>query len=178
MKINIGDVVRTPRWNYDQPKWVIATVSEIVTGYEGTVQYRVEDSEGDSQYMCRDDFEIVKSVPGVGWISVPAYNELTKLVNGVDNDAYIFSHWDFNQYFIPSLVAHLNKIGRKEDAAKVQNEAMSLVWTFDNGRLQAVQHRNADVRPGVYFTDGQEFHGEAGWETIRDLCIPVVMQYR
>ena len=63
MKISIGDVVRTPRWNYDQPKWVIATVREIVTGYKGTVQYRVEDSEGDSKYMCRDDFEIVKNVP-------------------------------------------------------------------------------------------------------------------
>ena len=177
MEIRIGERVRTRVGARDKPHWVIATIGEVPTDMNSFL-YRLDYDEGGYDYMVKDEFEIVKNVPGVGWISIPAYKEIQKLIDGVDNDAYLFSHWDFNLYFIPSLVAHLNKIGRKEDAAKVQNEAMSLVWTFEHGRLQAVQHSNADVRPGVYFTDGQEFHGEAAWETIRDLCIPVVMQYR
>lgn len=178
MKISIGDVVRTPRWNYDQPKWVIATIHEIVTGHKG-LQYRVEDENGDSKYLCKSDFEIVKNVPGVGWITIPAYKEMQKLVDGVDKDEYIFNHWDFNLYFIPAVVAHLRKIGRTAEAETIKTYAISeLVWTFENGRLHAVQYRNADVRPGVYFADGLEFHSEAAWETIRDMCLPVVMQYR
>lgn len=179
MQINfIGEHVRTRGWNYDQTKWVIATIHEIVTGHKG-LQYRVEDANGDSKYLCKSDFEIVKNVPGVGWISIPAYKEMQKLVDGVNAGEYVFNNWVFNQYFIPAVAAHLRKIGRTEEAEAIKTYAISeLVWTFENGRLQAVQHRNADVRSGVYFTGGQEFHGEAAWETIRDMCLPVVMQYR
>ena len=177
MEIRIGEHVRTRVGAWDKPHWNIATIGEVPTDKNYSL-YRLDYDEGGYDYMIKDEFEIVKHVPGVGWISIPAYDEIQKLVTGFDNGADIFNHWDFNLYFIPSLVAHLNTIGRKEDAAKVQNGAMNLVWTFENGRLQAVQYSDADVRPGVYFTDGQEFHGEAGWETVRDLCIPVVMQYR
>lgn len=127
-------------------------------------------------------------LPGIGELSIPAYNELMKLVNGWNNRDNIFD-MKYNQYFIPMLASYLKVTGKPYEADVIRSKAIQMVWTFENGRLVAVQWCKRWEKPGVYTTDTMEdewclieiphkYHGAAAWEAIRDLCCPVAMNFR
>ena len=130
------------------------------------------------------------TLPAIGTISIPAYIELTKLLEGWNKRDNIFD-MKYNQYFIPTLVSYLKVTGKPYEADVIRSKAIQMVWTFNsNGKLENVQWANRWTRGGVYVTS--EYHGEeftvegptrqyfgvAAWETIRDFCIPVVMNFR
>ena len=127
--------------------------------------------------------------PGIGTISIPAYVELMKLLEGWNNRDNIFD-MKYNPYFIPALCAYLKATGKPYEADVVRSKSIQMVWTFEDVRLVSVQWANRWTRGGVYITSeyhGEEFavegpthqyYGAAAWEAIRDFCIPVVMNFR
>lgn len=128
-------------------------------------------------------------IPGIGNISVPAYVELMKLLEGWENRENIFGA-KFNSYFVPALASYLRATGRPYEANLVKEKAIChMCWSFENQRLVAVQFAKRWEKPGVYTLDTVEdewfsyenehqYHGEAAWEVIRDFCAPVVMNFR
>lgn len=130
------------------------------------------------------------TLPAIGTISIPAYIELTKLLEGWNKRDNIFD-MEYNQYFIPMLASYLKVTGKPYEAEAIQTKAIQMVWTFNsNGKLENVQWANRWTRGGVYVTseyNGEEFtvegptrkyFGAKAWEVIRDLCTPVVMNFR
>lgn len=130
------------------------------------------------------------TLPDIGTISIPAYVELTKLLEGWNKRDNIFD-MKYNQYFIPMLASYLKVTGKPYEADIIRSKAIQMVWTFNsNGKLKNVQWANRWTRGGVYVTseyNGEEFtvegptqkyFGAKAWEAIRDLCCPVVMNFR
>ena len=128
-------------------------------------------------------------LPGIGELSIPAYNELMKLLEGWNNRDNIFD-MKYNPYLIPALASYLRATGKPYEADVIRSKAMQMVWTFNsNGKLENVQWANRWTKGGAYIISeyyGEEFlvegptkkyFGAKAWEVIRDLCTPVAINF-
>ena len=130
---------------------------------------------------------IIITVDGIGEISPTAYMELEKTKNLFEEGNDFFME-TVNPYFVVGLYAYYKAKGKNALAALLKKEAMKVDWTF-NGNNLIIEGRKSGapfevlVRdiyeyPNMTQTVEHKYDSTKGWEVIRDICIPVVLNFQ
>ena len=109
------------------------------------------------------------------------YEEFYKLRMEVENSK-VFRSWDVNPYFLIALYDYYRATNNGRMSSKVKSIIKSLDWLFDGANLY-VYESDGQYEVTVRQYNGKDFYdkiytGEKGFEVIRDLCLPVVRNYR
>lgn len=109
------------------------------------------------------------------------YEEFYELRMEVENSK-VFKYWDCNPYFLIALYDYYKAEGNGMMTAKVRGIIKSLDWLFDGANLYVYEtdgQYEVTVRQykGETFSD-KVYTGERGFEVIRDMCLPVVLNYK
>lgn len=110
-----------------------------------------------------------------------AYEEFYELRMEVENSK-LFRSWDVNPYFLIALYDYYRAEGNGRMSSKVKSIIKSLDWLFDGANLytyESDEQHEVTVRQynGGDFSD-KTYTGEKAFEVIRDLCMPVVLNYK
>lgn len=114
-------------------------------------------------------------------MSATAYEEFYELRNAIENSK-VFKYWDYNPYFLVVLYDYYKAEGNGKMSSKVKSIIKSLDWLFDGANLYTYEsdgQYEVTVRQyeGDNFSD-KVYTGDKGFEVIRDLCAPVVLNYK
>lgn len=113
-------------------------------------------------------------------MSANAYEEFYNLRMEVENSK-VFRDWTCNPYFLIALYDYYKAGGNGMMMAKVKSIIKNRDWFFDGTNLYVYpsdEQYEVTVRQynGKNFSD-KVYTGEKGFEVIRDLCMPVVLNY-
>lgn len=113
-------------------------------------------------------------------MSAAAYEEFYDLRMEVENSK-VFRSWTCNPYFLIALYDYYKAEGNGMMTAKVKSIIKNRDWFFDGTNLYVYpsdEQYEVTVRQynGKNFSD-KVYTGEKGFEVIRDLCMPVVLNY-
>lgn len=114
-------------------------------------------------------------------MSVPAYEEFYELRMEVENSK-VFRSWDVNPYFLIALYDYYRAEGNGRMSSKVKSLIKSLDWLFDGASLYVYESDEQYKVTVRQYNDGtfsdKIYTGEKGFEVIRDMCTPVVLNYK
>lgn len=113
-------------------------------------------------------------------MSPAAYEEFYELRMAIEQGKS-FDNWSYNPYFLIALYDYYKAVNYGAMMNKVKTIIKSLDWFFDGNHLYTYDS------DGKYKVTVREYKGEAfndkvytgdkGFEVIRDMCIPVVMNF-
>lgn len=114
-------------------------------------------------------------------LSPSAYEEFYDLRMEVENSK-TFREWTINPYFLIALYDYYKAEGNGMRMAKVKGIIKSLDWFFDGANLY-VYPSDEQYKVTVRQYNGDTYHdkvytGDKAFEVIRDLCTPVVLNYK
>lgn len=114
-------------------------------------------------------------------LSPAAYEEFYELRKEVENSK-VFREWTINPYFLIALYDYYRAEGNGRMSSKVKGVIKSLDWLFDGANLY-VYESDGQYEVTVRQYNGKDFSdkvytGERGFEVIRDMCLPVVLNYK
>lgn len=114
-------------------------------------------------------------------LSPAAYEEFYELRMKIENSK-VFKYWDCNPYFLVALYDYYRAEGNGRMSSKVKGVIKSLDWFFDGANLY-VYESDGQYEVTVRRCEGNTYHdkvytGEKAFEVIRDLCMPVVLNYK
>ena len=114
-------------------------------------------------------------------LSTAAYEEFYELRKEVENSK-VFRYWDCNPYFLMALYDYYKVTNNGRMASKVKSIIKNLDWLFDGANLYTYEsdgQYEVTVRQynGKDFSD-KVYTGDRAFEVIRDLCTPVVLNYK
>lgn len=109
------------------------------------------------------------------------YEEFYELRMEVENSK-VFRYWDCNPYFLIALYDYYKAEGNGMMAAKVRGIIKSLDWLFDGANLY-VYESDGQYEVTVRQYNGKDFSdkiytGDRAFEVIRELCTPVMLNYK
>lgn len=109
------------------------------------------------------------------------YEEFYELRMEVENSK-VFRYWDCNPYFLIALYDYYKAEGNGMMTAKVRGIIKSLDWLFDGANLYTYES-DGQYEVTVRQYNGKDFSdkiytGDRAFEVIRDLCTPVVLNYK
>lgn len=115
-------------------------------------------------------------------LSPAAYEEFYELRKEVENSK-VFREWTINPYFLIALYDYYRAEKNGMMSSKVKSIIKSLDWLFDGAHLYVYDSDGQyEVTVRTYNNDGTHYDkvytGERGFEVIRDLCTPVVLNYK
>lgn len=113
-------------------------------------------------------------------MSPAAYEEFYELRMAIEQSKS-FDNWSYNPYFLIALYDYYKAVNYGAMMNKVKTIIKSLDWFFDGNHLYTYEsdgQYKVTVREykGEAFND-KVYTGEQGFEVIRDMCIPVVMNF-
>lgn len=114
-------------------------------------------------------------------MSPTAYEEFYELRIAIEQNKQ-FSCWDYNPYFLIVLYDYYKTKGNGMLTTKVKNIIKNLDWFFDDNNLYVYpsdkqykvtirKHKGEDCSDKIYT-------GNRAFEVIRDMCLPVVLNYK
>ena len=114
-------------------------------------------------------------------LSPAAYEEFYELRMEVENSK-VFKYWDCNPYFLIALYDYYKTEGNGMMMTKAKAIIKNLDWVFDGANLYTYEsdgQYEVTVRryEGNTYND-KVYTGEKAFEVIRDLCMPVVLNYK
>lgn len=114
-------------------------------------------------------------------MSPAAYEEFYELRKEVEN-SNVFREWTINPYFLITLYDYYRAEKNGMMSSKVKSIIKSLDWLFDGASLYTYSsdgQYEVTVRKyeGETFSD-KIYTGDKAFEVIRDLCTPVVRNYK
>lgn len=114
-------------------------------------------------------------------LSTTAYEEFYDLRMAIENRKS-FDSWNHNPYFLIALYDYYRADGNGMMATKVKAIIKSLDWLFDGDHLYTYES-DGQYEVTVRRYEGNTYHdkrytGERGFEVIRDMCLPVVLNYK
>lgn len=114
-------------------------------------------------------------------MSPAAYEEFYELRKEVEN-SIVFREWTINPYFLITLYDYYRAEKNGMMSSKVKSIIKSLDWLFDGASLYTYSsdgQYEVTVRKyeGETFSD-KIYTGDKAFEVIRDLCTPVVRNYK
>lgn len=114
-------------------------------------------------------------------MSPAGYEEFHELRMEVENSK-VFRYWDCNPYFLMALYDYYKVTNNGRMASKVKSIIKNLDWLFDGANLYTYEsdgQYEVTVRQynGKDFSD-KVYTGDRAFEVIRDLCTPVVLNYK
>jgi len=109
------------------------------------------------------------------------YEEFYELRMEVENSK-VFRYWDCNPYFLIALYDYYKAEGNGMMTAKIRGIIKSLDWLFDGANLYTYES-DGQYEVTVRRYEGNTYHdkvytGEKAFKVIRDLCMPVVLNYK
>lgn len=114
-------------------------------------------------------------------MSPAGYKEFNELRMAIEQNK-TFNDWDYNPYFLIALYNYYKDDNNGQMMTKVKTIIKNLDWFFDGASLYTY---NSDGQYEVTIRkyDGETFSdkvytGERGFEVIRDMCLPVVLNYK
>ena len=115
-------------------------------------------------------------------LSPAAYEEFYELRKEVENSK-VFRDWTINPYFLIALYDYYRAERNGRMTTKVKSIIKSLDWLFDGASLYTYSSDGQyEVTVRKYNNDGtfsdKIYTGEKGFEVIRDMCLPVVLNYK
>ena len=115
-------------------------------------------------------------------LSTTAYEEFYELRKEVENSK-VFREWTINPYFLIALYDYYRAEKNGMMSSKVKSIIKSLDWLFDGASLYTYSSDGQyEVTVRKYNNDGtfsdKIYTGEKGFEVIRDMCTPVVLNYK
>lgn len=114
-------------------------------------------------------------------LSPAGYEEFYDLRMEVENSK-VFKYWDCNPYFLIALYDYYKAEGNGIMMTKVKAIIKNLDWLFDGANLY-VYESDGQYEVTVRQYNGNTYHdkrytGDKAFEVIRDLCTPVVLNYK
>lgn len=114
-------------------------------------------------------------------MSAAAYEEFYELRMEVENSK-VFKYWDCNPYFLIALYDYYKTEGNGMMMTKAKAIIKNLDWVFDGANLYTYES-DGQHEVTVRRYEGNTYHdkvytGEKAFEVIRDLCMPVVLNYK
>lgn len=114
-------------------------------------------------------------------LSPAGYEEFYNLRMEVENSK-VFRSWDVNPYFLIALYDYYRVEKNGMMSSKVKSIIKSLDWLFDGANLYTYES-DGQYEVTVRRYEGNTYHdkvytGEKAFEVIRDLCMPVVLNYK
>lgn len=114
-------------------------------------------------------------------LSPTAYEEFYELRREIEQSKR-FDSEGCNPYFLVALYDYYKSLGYGMSATKVKSIIKSLDWFFDGNHLYTYSS-DGQYEVTVRKYNGEDFHdevytGERGFEVIRDMCLPVVLNYK
>lgn len=128
------------------------------------------------------------TIPGLGSISISAYEELVK-TQVIFEEGDDFFMEKVNPYFTVALYAYY-KAKKNALAALLKKEMTSVNWFFYNFNSKMnLEYRNTNLPFMVTIRNNHEYPNEdsytdyyytneKAWEVIRDICIPAVKNFQ
>lgn len=115
-------------------------------------------------------------------LSPAAYEEFYELRKEVENSK-VFREWTINPYFLIALYDYYRAEKNGMMSSKVKSIIKSLDWLFDGAHLYVYDSDGQyEVTVRTYNNDGTHYDkvytGGKAFEVIRDLCTPVVLNYK
>ena len=115
-------------------------------------------------------------------LSPAGYEEFYNLRMEVENSK-VFKYWDCNPYFLVALYDYYKTVNYGAMMNKVKTIIKSLDWLFDGAHLYVYDSDGQyEVTVRTYNNDGTHYDkvytGDKAFEVIRDLCTPVVLNYK
>lgn len=115
-------------------------------------------------------------------LSPAGYEEFYELRMEVENSK-VFRDWTCNPYFLIALYDYYKAEGNGMMSSKVKSIIKSLDWLFDGASLYTYSSDGQyEVTIRKYNNDGtfsdKVYTGEKAFEVIRDMCLPVVLNYK
>lgn len=114
-------------------------------------------------------------------LSPAGYEEFYDLRMEVENSK-TFREWTINPYFLIALYDYYRADGNGMMATKVKAIIKSLDWLFDGDHLYTYES-DGQYEVTVRRYEGNTYHdkrytGDKAFEVIRDMCLPVVLNYK
>ena len=114
-------------------------------------------------------------------LSTTAYEEFYELRKEVENSK-VFREWTINPYFLIALYDYYRAEKNGMMSSKVKSIIKSLDWLFDGANLYTYKSDGQYEVTVRQYNDGtfsdKIYTGEKGFEVIRDMCTPVVLNYK
>lgn len=114
-------------------------------------------------------------------LSTTAYEEFYELRKEVENSK-VFREWTINPYFLIALYDYYRAEKNGMMSSKVKSIIKSLDWLFDGANLYTYKSDGQYEVTVRQYNDGtfsdKIYTGEKGFEIIRDMCTPVVLNYK
>ena len=114
-------------------------------------------------------------------LSPAGYEEFYNLRMEVENSK-VFREWTINPYFLIALYDYYRAEKNGMMSSKVKSIIKSLDWLFDGANLYTYKSDGQYEVTVRQYNDGtfsdKIYTGEKGFEVIRDLCTPVVLNYK
>lgn len=114
-------------------------------------------------------------------LSTTAYEEFYELRKEVENSK-VFREWTINPYFLIALYDYYRAEKNGMMSSKVKSIIKSLDWLFDGANLYTYKSNGQYKVTVRQYNDGtfsdKIYTGEKGFEVIRDMCTPVVLNYK
>ena len=116
-------------------------------------------------------------------MSPAAYKEFYELRNAIEqNKHFDFESWSYNPYFLIAVYDYYKAINYGAMMNRVKSIIKSIDWFFDGASLY-IYESDEQYKVTVRQYNGDTYHnkvytGERGFEVIRDLCTPVVLNYK
>lgn len=113
-------------------------------------------------------------------MSPAAYEEFYELRMAIEQSKS-FDIWSYNPYFLIALYDYYKAVNYGAMMNKVKTTIKSLDWFFDGAHLYTYES-NGQYKVTVREYKGEAFNdkvytGDKCFEVIRDMCIPVVMNF-
>ena len=114
-------------------------------------------------------------------LSPAAYEEFYDLRMEVENSK-VFRDWTCNPYFLIALYDYYKAEGNGMMMAKVKSIIKNRDWFFDGASLY-VYPSDGQYEVTVRRYESNTYHdkrytGDKAFEVIRDMCLPVVLNYK
>ena len=114
-------------------------------------------------------------------LSVPAYEEFYKLRTAIEQSKS-FNDWDYNPYFLIALYDYYKATNNGRMSSKVKAIIKNLDWLFDGANLYTYES-DGQYEVTVRKYEGNTYHdkrytGNKAFEVIRDMCLPVILNYK
>ena len=114
-------------------------------------------------------------------LSPAAYEEFYELRMAIERKKF-FDSWNYNPYFLIALYDYYRTEKNGALATKVKSIIKSLDWLFDGANLYTYES-DGQYEVTVRRYEGNTYHdkrytGNKAFEVIRDMCLPVVLNYK
>lgn len=114
-------------------------------------------------------------------LSTAAYEEFYELRMAIEQGKS-FDNWSYNPYFLIAVYDYYKAINYGAMMNRVKSIIKSIDWFFDGASLY-IYESDEQYKVTVRQYNGDTYHnkvytGERGFEVIRDLCTPVVLNYK